>query len=349
VDSKEQSDYVSVPKYEICNDEEGFTPSFGLNQVEDFKQFFHKYGFVVVRDIFTPEDCKDTIDDIWNFLSKNSIEKDSKNTWENSNWRGTGLWTEGIVSFDPIFTKRSILNRQNENLYQVFSSLLERKDLLVNHDRYGLFRSTKDASTATNGKNNAEDWMTTYNLHFDMNPWAYCSDTESSSKLEKLRYRAKQEFIVENNEVGILQEGKLNLQGLVNLADNREEDGGFILVPGFKNHIVEWVNETKPNLGSHHDRRQVFIVLPSDDPLYRMSIRITAKAGSCIIWDQRTVHGSRPNNSDKQRYAQFFKMSPVPETPERATARATSLRKLFEKVGCMNDITEHGKLVFGFN
>jgi hypothetical protein len=49
-----------IPKYEVPADEEGYK----------YKEFFKKFGFVVVRDILTKEECEDTINDIWNILTK---------------------------------------------------------------------------------------------------------------------------------------------------------------------------------------------------------------------------------------------------------------------------------------
>lgn len=50
--------------------------------------------------------------------------------------------------------------------------------------------------------------------------------------LASLKYQETDDFILENNEIGCLKDGKLNLQALINLADNKEEDGGFQLIPG---------------------------------------------------------------------------------------------------------------------
>lgn len=55
---------------------------------------------------------------------------------------------------------------------------------------------------------------------------------ESETVLSSLQYRAAIDFIAENNEVGCSKEKKLNIQALINFADNREEDGGFHLIPG---------------------------------------------------------------------------------------------------------------------
>jgi hypothetical protein len=37
----------------------------------------------------------------------------------------------------------------------------------------------------------------------------------------------------------------IDIQGLINLADNKVEDGGFQLIPGFHKHIVEFVTATQ--------------------------------------------------------------------------------------------------------
>jgi hypothetical protein len=37
--------------------------------------------------------------------------------------------------------------------------------------------------------------------------------------------------------------------------------------------------------------------MPDDSPLLEHAQRVTAHAGSLIVWDQKTLHGSAPNNS----------------------------------------------------
>jgi hypothetical protein len=62
----------------------------------------------------------------------------------------------------------------------------------------------------------------------------------------------------------------------------------------------------------------------------------------------RTVHGSRPNNSDRERYAQFVKMFPAsPMDSERAAARAASINKKINSAGLQDCITDLGKHLFG--
>lgn len=213
-------------------------------------------------------------------------------------------------------------------------------------DRYGLFRPTKSS-------NSKEDWSnrkTKTNLHLDMNPWHYVEE-ETPKKdeeiMEKLRYKAKIEFILENNHIGVLNPKyfKLHVQGLINLTDNKENDGGFQIVPGFKHWIKEWTEERK-DLKERYGTRNTFIVLPSNDPIHKMSIRVTARAGSVIIWDQRTIHGSRANNSPNFRYAQFIKMFPsIPKGTERRKARSEKMKKLLEESEFVP--SDFGNKVFG--
>lgn len=45
---------------------------------------------------------------------------------------------------EPVFTKQSLLNRQNSKLKRAFAILFDSEDLVVSHDRYCLFRPTKN-------------------------------------------------------------------------------------------------------------------------------------------------------------------------------------------------------------
>jgi hypothetical protein len=58
---------------------------------------------------------------------------------------------EGILGVPSVFTSETFSVRQNENIYKAHSILLGNKELMINHDRYGLFRPTIDPNTG-NGK-----------------------------------------------------------------------------------------------------------------------------------------------------------------------------------------------------
>eukprot|EP01112_Ceratiomyxa_fruticulosa_P021297 TRINITY_DN7437_c0_g2_i1.p1 TRINITY_DN7437_c0_g2~~TRINITY_DN7437_c0_g2_i1.p1 ORF type:complete len:379 (-),score=87.38 TRINITY_DN7437_c0_g2_i1:186-1322(-) len=360
-----QSSKYKPPVYQVPRDEQdpAFVLSFKIDDEKGIKEFFTQFGFVVVRDVLTKGECEDTINDIWEYIEQRKftsyksssirVSRNDPTSWANNNW--PPMANEGIVGTPPVFTQRAILNRQNPNLHRVGSIILERPDLFINHDRYGLFRPTRDVKIiesdgSVKSYGDHPEFATDRNVHLDMNPWTYVNEQDSSHAqqyLAKLRYKREDDFIAENNEVGCLAEHQLNIQGLINLADNRSEDGGFHLVPGFHHHIAEWVNNN-PELSKRYGKYNNFIVLPEGEPIQGQAIRITCRAGSVVIWDQRVAHGSSPNNSDKARYAQFFKIFPsAPMNPERKEARTLKIAQMIESAGCVDQITELGKKMFG--
>jgi len=382
---------VQVPR---DSEDPDFVLSFNMDQKEEYVKFFNEYGFVVVN-VLTQEECKKSIEDIWNYLetkgwihihsnadilSRNKISRDDPSTWGGENW--PAMAEEGILGVPPVFSAQAIANRQHPNVYKVFADLLGRTDLLVNHDRYGLFRPTKDVEFLNNSNNNKKEngsqqdnknpnsnssasntdsnantktkkkdkpeWKTIRNVHLDMNPWTFVQSQTSEygeKVLSSLTYSRVGEFIEENNHVGVLANFQLNLQGLINFADNREQDGGFHLVPGFQKNIVEWTQKTD-KLKQRYGRDQTFIVLPTTEPIQHLALRITVRAGSMVIWDQRVAHGSAPNDSNRARFAQFLKMFPAtPIDPTRAKLRA---EKLSQKISeCGVTVSELGEKLFG--
>jgi len=112
-------------------------------------QFFEKYGFVVVRNVLTSQECSATISEIWDIveglffffltffpclsssssflvlspgrLTRQGAKREQPWTW--NNWSGTGLSNEGIVGYDPFFTPVALKNRINPTLHKVSITL----------------------------------------------------------------------------------------------------------------------------------------------------------------------------------------------------------------------------------
>lgn len=171
--------------------------------------------------------------------------------------------------------------------------------------------------------------------------------------LSSLKYISNQAWIDENNEPGCDTVGELHIQGLVNLADNLEEDGGFWLVPGFHKYMVQWAKDHR-SLSKQFSRYCRFIGLDKlyIPDMYAAARHISIRAGSAILWDQRTMHGSRANHSLRPRYAQFFKMFPRQHpamTSERAKYRRKAILMKLEKakIDPMTDLTPLGRRLFG--
>ncbi|GAM24732.1 hypothetical protein SAMD00019534_079070 [Acytostelium subglobosum LB1] len=338
VDDKE----YCPPKYEVPVDNEGYLASFSIDQIHEYRQFFNDYGFVIIRDVLDLESCQSTIDDIWRYIENdewlyyppmskdlcNRTKRNDPSTWKH--WPSMAY--AGIVGGPSVFTKQSVDNRANNNIYQVYSQLLDRKDLFINHDRYGFFRPTinilesfprmspqhTEINFALNDNQptipDMRVWKTELNLHLDMNPFAYIEETNDATRqrvIDQLEYdnTKSADFIIENNEVGIKSLNELHIQGLINLADNKDEDGGFIVVPGFPRHLEEWTLKNK-TLRTNIGTKERFVLIPVSNSLYNNAVRVTARAGSLVLWNQKMAHGSVANNSPRPRLAQFIKMTP---------------------------------------
>lgn len=77
------------------------------------------------------------------------------------------------------------------------------------------------------------------NLHLDLNPWWWVESFQGVVEgVESLCYENSQDFIRENNLV-VRSMGR-TLQCVLNFTDNRLEDGGTVLVPGFHRVMQEW-------------------------------------------------------------------------------------------------------------
>jgi ectoine hydroxylase-related dioxygenase (phytanoyl-CoA dioxygenase family) len=171
--------------------------------------------------------------------------------------------------------------------------------------------------------------------------------------LSSLQYQVDDDWIDENNEPGCAAVGELHVQGLVNLADNLEEDGGFWLVPGFHKYMAQWAIE-QSSLRKRFGSRSRFLLFDERyiPDMYAAARHISARAGSAILWDQRTMHGSRANCSLRPRFAQFFKMFPREHpamTEERAEYRREAILRKLRKanINPKTDLTSLGRNLFG--
>ena len=166
----------------------------------------------------------------------------------------------------------------------------------------------------------------------------------SNSVFNSLSFKSPNDFIEENN---YLFSDRISIQALINLQDNFEEDGGFQLLPGIANHLSDWVQGKKGLRREYFET--TFVIIPNAELISRLVERITVREGAAIFWNQMTAHGSRPNNSERCRYAQFFKMFRASEmSPSRKELR----RKLVEEmVGSVPDFVPSplGLKIFGLD
>ena len=136
---------------------------------------------------------------------------------------------------------------------------------------------------------------------------------------------------------------------MLNFCDNREEDGGLQLVPG--SHEMSYFEEWVRHLDDIPDKSASFAIQPQDK-LNQLAQRITMRAGSIAIWNQRTIHGSKHNQSHKYRLVQFIRMFPrhAIQCKKRAAKRACSVFRNLPKSFLENgELTSIGQNLFGFS
>jgi len=361
----------TLQSYFVERDEQdpSYIKSFDLslpNAEQEILSFFDEFGFVVVRNVLTEQQCNNTTNDLFSTiesLSGSKFNRSSPSTW--SNWPSQGLFIHGMPDRSPAFTKSSLENRQNPLIYKVFSLLLQEPNLIVNHDRWCLFRPTKQIYfPETQNFLDKPNWATKTNLHMDMNPFGYYDPNTPSkieSKLSELGYGPNKlnHFIFENNQIHHSQYKGLHLQGVINLHDNKEDDGGFWCVPGFKHHFEEWTKDMLSKkeqiefIASAEDKNSVSFAAKGTGAgasIYSNAIRIPMRKGSLVVWDQRTPHGAKKNNSNNARMAQFLKMYPKEglEVGKRREARRETLRSIVRRLSDEEgfEMTELGRKLF---
>ena len=100
----------------------------------------------------------------------------------------------------------------------------------------------------------------------------------------------------------VTEKDLIKFQGILTLSNSNENNGGFICIPKFHK---EWINYCETN-------RPDKDVCPFTNNNDERAEKITAKAGSLIIWDSRLPHCNYPNNSLVDfRYVQYLTYHPV--------------------------------------
>lgn len=190
------------------------------------------------------------------------------------------------------------------------------------------------------------DWASKPNVHLDLNPPVFVDDTrfaETAQQLDNLDYssRKNRAFISENNAVhrlfGRVVQGILNLDALP--CD--EDGGGTLLIPGSHRWFEKWA-KTVPSkiVGSNSACR-------FGPEMVAFAQRETMRAGSVVIWDQRLIHGSTTNKSNRMRYGipiRFFSTDQM--SFKRAKNRSETLRRIMKENGFDQELTAIGRKVF---
>lgn len=321
-----------------------FHLTFTIDQEKELKKFFDENGYVAIKEILTDDDCKNTLDDIDGQIKKIEPRFDIKDV---STYEFAPIFNNfGMYAKKPIITEQFCKNRQNAKIHRAFQILCGEEQILVSVDRCAFYRPTAGLMI-DNKAIDREDWKTNYvypGLHLDFHPGSYSDCKNILEKRESLDYATTADFVTENNLYS-KQDG-IEIQCVINLIDNREDDGGFQCVPGFHKDYHLWVKDKNDFSNNYGEGVYHFSKSDKIDMKYVHSPkRVPVPKGTVIFWTQFMAHGTKPNNSSNPRCIQFMKgFGKKIVSKERLKKRSACLKKEFAKIGFVPD--KIGRKVF---
>lgn len=285
-----------------------------------------------------------------------NVNRNDPRTWDSANW--PTAQAVGFIGSNAAYGPQAWKNRMGENLYKVFSTLMNHKELWVSVDRYGIMRPTKnipmgrlpecelrtsvalsDELKGTVDVVDKPEWKTISNwTHWDLNPWKWTLNKGE----EGLPY-VFEDFMMEDN--GTKNEGIPKLQGIIALADTREQDGGFCLVPGFHKYLEEWSKLTRDTTYAKNQESKFGLVnVPEEDTLHSYLAKVPVRSGDLIVWRSEMPHCNFPNSSEQLRINQYVKMFPAKEGERGTDDRRLQVRRKLPKDVPLTDL---GRKLFG--
>ena len=179
-------------------------------------------------EVLNHEECAKTRGEIYSQLEQNhaGFSLDDRSTWSLLSSK-----TYGLPPTQAIFTPQLLSNRQNPKVVAAYRAVLEDDAILMSQDRWCAYRPS-----AAN-----PEWQTRGNLHLDVQPWGYLG---GETNIEQLQYVDLVDFVTEINAAN--RATGPHVQGVLNLLDNRDADGGTQLVPGFHNVFDAWLEALGP-------------------------------------------------------------------------------------------------------
>jgi hypothetical protein len=159
-------EYCEIPR---DSEDSRFTKSFDVeNNIQLAVEFFKQYGFVVVKNIFSDEECEQTREGMWKIIetAHEGFKRDDTSTWESM--KSTGKY--GLSTRGPCFDELLLQNRQNPLLANVLANIIDTPldDLMVSQDRFTIYRATVSPDGSGEGLKYSTGRR---NVHLDLNPW----------------------------------------------------------------------------------------------------------------------------------------------------------------------------------
>lgn len=262
------------------------------------------HGVVAVTNVLTRAECDETLADMG--LPAYINVRDPA-TYGRAD---AVLNRYGVLGDGPLFTAALIRNRCHPNVIAAYEAAyqLPAGDIIAQHDRIAWMRPTATGHM---------EWDTPFThpgLHLDVDPQCYCDDDDGLNDVTRfmdgLEYDHSNDLVSENNAKHY-RFGR-HLQGVLNLIDNRHDDGGFQCVPmpdaaaWLRRWVptVSWASRPEPN------GRHIFTAETYGREGW-VAQRVPCPAGTLLLFDAALPHGTQPNRSGRPRAIQFLRYIPA--------------------------------------
>lgn len=291
-----------------------------LSDPKGIKECLDKYGAVGITGVLTEEEVNETVIDIeemMKFLVKdNAFAFSDKSTFHLAD---RYLNNFGVIGKESLFTKTLTRNRFHPNVQLAYEIAYGKSPqyLVAQYDRVAWMRPTIGPLDE-----NLSKYRTMPNTHLDINPESYFNPSLSKSVydfLNNIPYTSKGDFMKENNVK--CQSMGLQLQGVLNLFDNEEEDGGFAFVPEGHKKLYDWYIKRRNHLPAPVPSGRYGFT--KADHEFSYAVRLPCPKGTLIIFDASLPHGTKSNKSKNQRMIQFIRYMPKSTLSKDALKRRT--------------------------
>ena len=288
-------------------DAEGFVLAVHHSDTEGIRDFFERWGFVLVREVLSAAECEATLVEFRQTTAAAAPSLVEAGTWA-SFFDNPGLnrfQFAGIVGNSNDFSPTLLGNRQSAQVHQAFSAVLGRSELFVDHDRLGVMRPTVGVDLGDGeGARDRPEWRTKNRwLHLDCNPTS-AKEGITRGYVSQASMRAKPRAIVDFSRT-------IMTQGLITLTDAAVSDGGFHCVPASHRASISLLLEAKLRSKTQLHCSQRGVQVDDQSELQQLVRPIPIRRGCVCIWSSLLLHGNHPNQSTRFRAVQYIRMVPL--------------------------------------
>jgi len=323
-----------VPEVHEVDPHENFLRS--VDDMDAVRACYDLYGVVGVTGVLSACECDSVIAGLEFHLPEGCLMHDA----DTFSLADHAINRYGVIGKEALFSPALLSARLHPNVSAAYAAVHGREDVFACHDRAAWMRPVQ--------LNPA--WDTPFSwpgLHLDISLSSYFEGSREpvDDYLSSIAYD-NGNFASENNAKH--RSMGRSVQGVLNLYDNDEEDGGFHCVPGlFGDALHQWVREHPKLPKAEPNGKYELKGYGVDAKLGALAVRVPCPAGTLILFDATLPHGTRPNASAKSRAILFLRYITSDELPTAAWQdRNAALRRIVEDVG-FEPTSQESKHLYG--